>query len=343
MKNKKDRFLRKFIIYLIFAGLAASFIYIFFNPNYYQLKAPVKFVINKGQTLNDISQNLYKEGIIKNVHFFKFAAYILNAEKTIKAGQYKIPNGLNYFQLVTIVLKGQPNLAKLITIPEGIWQRDIAKIFNRHLGIDESLFMNLSSDKNFINSLNLEVDNLEGYLLPETYYFYTDATAEDILRKLVQEQNRIFNDSINSKIKDMGMTRHQLLTMASIIDGESNIISEFPTISGVYHKRLSIGMMLQADPTIQYLIRNRKSFNRILYKDLEIDSPYNTYKYKGLPPNPINNPGKDAIIAAAFPEENDYLYFVADGKGGHNFSKTYIQHLKNVRDYRIVRNQNNSK
>ena len=139
---------------------------------------------------------------------------------------------------------------------------------------------------------------------------------------------------------EIGFTTHEILTLASIIEGETNIIEEMPRISGVYHNRLRRGMKLQADPTIQYLIPGE--WRRVLFKDLEIDSPYNTYKYKGLPPGPINNPGKDAILAALYPEQNKYLYFVADGKGGHSFSKTFNEHSRKVIQYRKwVRSQRN--
>ena len=137
------------------------------------------------------------------------------------------------------------------------------------------------------------------------------------------------------------MDKHKILTMASIIDGESNMLSEFQRIAGVYYNRLKNGWRLQADPTVQYVVRQRrKKVNKIYYKDLEIDSRYNTYKYYGLPPSPINNPGKDAIMAALYPEKHNYYYFVADGNGGHVFSKTSREHQNNVNRYRTWRRNN---
>ncbi len=128
------------------------------------------------------------------------------------------------------------------------------------------------------------------------------------------------------------------MTLASIVQGETNKTDEMPTIAGVYFNRLRVGMKLQADPTIQYLINNKNStdgkWKRLLYDDLKIESPYNTYKYAGLPPNPINNPGKAAILSVFYPEENDYFYFVADGSGGHKFAKNFSQHIRLVKEYR---------
>jgi UPF0755 protein len=134
------------------------------------------------------------------------------------------------------------------------------------------------------------------------------------------------------RTKSIGFTMNEIVTLASIIKGETNKEDEMKTISGVYHNRLRIGMRLQADPTIQYIIPG--GWKRLTFEDLKLDSPYNTYKYSGLPPGPINSPGKAAILAALYPEKNNYLYFVADGTGGHFFSKTLAEHNRNVNKYR---------
>ncbi|MHB8930673.1 MAG: endolytic transglycosylase MltG, partial [Melioribacteraceae bacterium] len=155
-----------------------------------------------------------------------------------------------------------------------------------------------------------------------------------------EEMDKFFTPKINARMKELKMTKQQILTLASIIDGESNLVSEFKTIAGVYYNRLRIGMPLQADPTVQYLIRDKHK-NRIFKKDLLIDSKFNTYKYYGLPPGPINNPGKDAIMATLYPEKNNYLFFVANGKGGHIFSKTINEHELNVSRYRQWRKNQN--
>jgi UPF0755 protein len=139
-------------------------------------------------------------------------------------------------------------------------------------------------------------------------------------------------DSLKLRAKELGYSVHEVLTLASIIEGETKKPEEMPVIAEVYYNRLKRGMKLEADPTIQYLIEGK--WRRLLYKDLRKDNPYNTYMYYGLPPGPINNPGKTAILAALYPAEGDYLFFVADGNGGHKFARTYSEHLKNVREYR---------
>jgi len=265
----------------------------------------------------------------------QIAAFLYGAERKIKAGKYSIPNGQNYFQLIELLIEGVGEAQTLVTIPEGIWQHDLAKLLHEKMHIDAKKFMALSRDKKYLKSLGIKANNLEGYLLPNTYYFYDGSTSDDIIRKLKRAMDKIFErPDVIKAMKKMKMNKHQILTMASIIDGESNKSSEYKRIAGVYYNRLKRGMRLQADPTVQYLKRDRRSKNKVYYKDLEIDSPYNTYKYAGLPPGPINNPGEDAVLAAVFPEHHKYYYFVADGTGGHKFARSSKEHQRNVIAYR---------
>lgn len=327
---------RREIIFVVifFFFVLALLVFTFFFPNYYDLQEPVKIEVRKGNTLSQIVDTLFERKIIPSKINMKIAAIIYGAERKLKAGRYSIPNGLSYLQLVELLIEGAPDAEVLITIGEGIWQKDLAKLLNEKLGLDSVKIMELSKSRSFLNSLGIDEDNLEGYLLPNTYYFYTHSTEEEILRKLKNEMDKIFEDpKVIERMKELKMNKHQILTLASIIDAESNLFSEFKTISGVYHNRLRKGMLLQADPTVQYLIRDRRK-NKIYYKDLEIDSKFNTYKYPGLPPSPINNPGKDAIMAALYPENHKYYYFVANGEGGHFFSTNMNDHNLNVLRYR---------
>ncbi len=332
-------FNKKEIIILIsfFVFVLALLLFTFFSPNYNKENEEVILDIPKGATLTHVVDTLYDRKVISNKTNMKIAAFIYGADRKIKAGRYYIPNGLSYLQLIELLTGGSPVEQVAVTIPEGIWQFELAKLLKEKLGIDSSKVMELSRSKSFINSLGLNVNNLEGYLLPETYYFYPNSTAEDVLRKLKNEMDKIFNTAAEKRMAALKMSKHDILTLASIVEAESNIFDEYKTIAGVYHNRLKRGMALQADPTVQYLIRNRKN-KKVFYKDLEIESKYNTYKYPGLPPGPINNPGKDAINAALYPESNRYLYFVADGTGGHRYSESYSDHSQNVLRYREWRN-----
>ncbi|MFA3782082.1 endolytic transglycosylase MltG [Melioribacteraceae bacterium 4301-Me] len=331
-----------YLVSIFFGFVLGLLLFTFFSPNYYNEKEPVSVDIPKGLTLSQVVDSLYKKNVIPNKTNMKIAAVLYGAERKIKAGRYQIPNGLSYLQLIELLLKGEPEKEIRITIPEGIWQNNLAKLLKDSLGIDSTEFMRLSNDKNFLNQIGVHSEKLEGYLLPDTYYFFRNSTAVDVILRLKNAMYRIFTDTIKERMKELNMTMNQVLTLASIIDAESNKVSEFRRISGVYHNRLKKGMLLQADPTIQYLIRDKHK-NKIYYKNLLIDSKYNTYLYNGLPPSPINNPGKDAIYAALYPEKHNYYYFVADGNGGHLFAKNEKEHLINVRKYREWRKLQTSK
>ncbi|MBM4170367.1 MAG: endolytic transglycosylase MltG [Ignavibacteria bacterium] len=342
-KSKGNIFSKKEMLFVVafFFFILALLVFTFFSPNLYKSSQPINIEVKKGHTLTQIVDSLFEKGIIPSKTNMKIAVFIYGAERKLKAGRYNIPNGLSYLQLVELFIEGSPSEEVLISIGEGIWQKDLAKLLKEKLNIDSSRVMGLSRSRSFLNSLNLNVSSLEGYLLPETYYFYSNSNAEEVLNRLYGEMKKIFADEkIQAEMKNIGMNMHQVLTLASIIEGESNLFSEFKTISGVYHNRLKKRMLLQADPTIQYLIRDRRK-NKIFYKDLEIDSKFNTYKYPGLPPAPINNPGKQAILAALFPEHHNYYYFVANGQGGHNFAISSKEHIINVAKYRQWRAEQN--
>jgi UPF0755 protein len=337
-KSKKPLLTRYelFIVIIFFCFVFIILLFTFFTPNYYKQNSPVEIDIRHGETLSSILDTLYAKEIIPNKMNMKIISYIYGADRKIKAGRYKIPNGLSYLKLIDLLTNGMTAHQILVTIPEGIWQTEIAQILRKELSVDSSKVMELSKSKSFIHSLDLNIDNLEGYLLPESYYFYPTDNVEAILRKLKMQMDKLFTPEVEARMKYLKMKKNDVLTIASIVDGESNYVPEFKTIAGVYFNRLKKGMPLQADPTIQFLIRDQRK-NRVLYKDLQINSRYNTYKYLGLPPGPINNPGKDAIMAVLFPEQHNYLYFVSNGNGRHVFSKTVDEHEQNVIQYRTWR------
>jgi len=331
-----------YFVIAFFIFVFSLLVFIFYGPNYNSSSSSVDFVVPQGASFGVIVDDLYEKEIIPSKFNMKVAAFLFGVEKDIKAGHYEIPNGMSYLSLLSLLNKGAPKEQKLVTIQEGIWQKDLAELLSEEFGISSKEILALSKNKDFIKELGLNASDLEGYLLPNTYYFYKGSTAKEILKKLSSEMSNIFrNPEVIKQMKSLKMNKRQILTMASIIDGESNIVSEFNRISGVYYNRLKKRWKLQADPTVQYLVRQkRRKVNKIYYKDLEIDSKYNTYKYYGLPPSPINNPGKDAIMAALAPEIHDYFYFVADGTGGHKFSKTSREHQNSVARYRDWRRQN---
>jgi UPF0755 protein len=235
--------------------------------------------------------------------------------------------------LLDALMAGKHVYTISVTFPEGRMIGDYASISQAELKADSTRFMKMCRSHSLLSKFNISTDDLEGYLLPDTYKFYPDADAKDVIERMLAAQRQFWTKERFRLASRFDMSRHEVLTLASIIEAETSVPSERERISGVYHNRLDRGMLLQADPTVQYAIGEKR---RVLYRDLESTNPYNTYVYSGLPPGPINCPGRDAIIAALNPERHDYLYFVAvgDGTGRHNFAKNSAQHARYVAEYR---------
>lgn len=320
------------LIIAVFAGIMIIGYITFFTPNYYNQKAPLKFDIKEGESFQSVTERLYESGVIPSETNFRIAAFFYGAETKIKAARFQIPNGLSYLDLLDLLMEGPADYLRTIRVNDGQTIKWLSAKVKRDLRIDSLSFYQKATDKDFILSLGLNVPTLEGYLFSKTYKIYERSSPEEVLTIFYNAFQEFFSDSLKQQAEELGLSIHQVLTLASIIKGETNSVDEMPRISGVYHNRLQIGMKLQADPTIQYLLPG--GWRRLTYRDLQINSPYNTYKYFGLPPGPINNPGKNAILAALYPEKNNFLFFVADGSGKHKFARNYSEHLKNVREYR---------
>ncbi|MBK7629884.1 MAG: endolytic transglycosylase MltG [Ignavibacteriales bacterium] len=328
------------IIIAVFIAIVLAGNFTFFTPNHFDKTAPYTFEVKDGESFTSVTERLYKQSIIPNKFNFKLAAFIYGAEKKIKAARFYIPNDLSYLDLLDLFVNGPADYLKPIKINDGQTLKWLGAKVKRDVNIDSAAFVNLATDKGFIKSLGLSVSTLEGYLFSKKYKVYENSSPEEAVKIFYKGFTDFFIDSLKQRAKKIGLSVHQVLTLASIIKGETNLSEEMPIISGVYHNRLRIGMRLQADPTIQYLLPG--GWRRLTYADLKIESKYNTYKYSGLPPGPINNPGANAIMAALYPDKNNYLYFVANGIGGHKFAKSYSDHLKNVAQFRKwLKGQNN--
>ncbi len=285
---------------------------------------PVILTIPNGATFRQVADSLEHYHLLTNKQWFLLLGRITGKQGAIRAGRFAIPDSLSDWELLQYLVAARPAQVK-VTLNEGILAEQMASILHRKLGIDSSRFVNLVYDSSFSHQLAPETPNLEGYLLPETYFFEWKTPEEDIISYLVRQTLKIFEaDSVKEQLKRLRMTRRQIIILASIIEGEAMVDSERVYISSVYHNRLRKGWRLQADPTIQFAIPGPP--RRLLKKDLDIDSPYNTYKYRGLPPGPINNPGKKSILAALFPKKTNYLYMVAVGDGSHKFTRTLREH-----------------
>lgn len=299
------------------------------------LLLPVKektilFEIKKGDTLRDIAFNLKKEGFIKDRIGFILFMKAFNKEKKIKPGYYFLKSSFSTFQIMKKITKGVSEKVK-ITIPEGLTIPEIAGILYYKGKIEPDKFLKLCNDPNFINSLGINelgkgLNSLEGYLYPTTYFFYYGEEPEAVIREMVLTLFKEIKE-FQTGLIDSKFSIHQILTIASLVEKEAAKDFEKPLISSVIYNRLKKNMRLQICVTVQYALGKHKT--RLTYEDLEIDSPYNTYKIAGLPPGPICNPGKSSIIAAIYPAKTDYLFFVSKGDGTHHFSKTLNEHIEN--------------
>jgi UPF0755 protein len=299
--------------------------------------ASKRFLVSRGQTFAAVADSLEAAGIIRDRPYFVFAAKLFGGSDRIKVGKYEFPSGISNVDIFLALREGKNALLISVALPEGFRARAYAAILSHSLGIDSARYMELVNNERFTRSLGIGRSSLEGYLLPQTYTFWWQQDEESVIREQVHEFRLVYNDSLDARARELRMSMNDVVTLASIVEGEAVVGVERARIAGVYHNRLKKGMKLQADPTIQYFIEDGP--RRVTYSDLKINNPYNTYIRAGLPPGPVNNPGKASIIAALFPEKNSYLYFVANGKGGHWFSASYEEHQKYVRKYRKGRAQ----
>jgi len=324
------------IIPLLFILVGLGGIYAVYN---FPRKLPagqVTLKIPPGSSLQAISDSLYNRGVIRNPEFFRFVVQARGLETSLQAGVFKIRSKSSYHHLLYVLTHSRPQVIE-VTVVEGLRAAEIAGLMEDHFRFDSTQFMSLAEDSVFTAELGVPSSSLEGFLFPDTYKFFANESAESVIRKMVEQFFAVIPDSFYTRASNMGWSMKKVVTMASIIEGEAVFDNERGKISSVYHNRLEKGMRLQADPTIQYIINGAP--RRLLNKDLEIDSPYNTYLHRGLPPGPINNPGFESIKAALYPADTQYLYFVARGDGYHTFSRTNREHIQAKQHLQELRRQ----
>ncbi len=272
---------------------------------------------------------LKDNGIIKNKLALLLLGRVTNADRKLKAGFYHLSASLSPFQIYKDLIKGR-TVQFSITIPEGLSLRRIKKKLKK-TGLMDDESWELVNDRNFMDSLGIDGPSLEGYLYPDTYNFPKGIDQKLIFRIMVQRLRQVYDESMRARAEEIGMTENEVLTLASIIEREAMYNFEKPLISAVYHNRLRKKMRLQADPTVLYGVKKR--WKRIRYKDLRRRTPYNTYVIKGLPPGPIGAAGEEAIKAALYPADVDYLFFVSMNNGKHYFSSSGKEHMKAVVEF----------
>lgn len=315
--------MKKLLLLLLLLGSAATvFLYDYvINKPVFSAENTL-FLVKKGDSLPKIAQALQDSGLVENKYLFIIYAKINKLYPRIKAGEYLVENGSSLVNLAEKLTSGKVYLHK-VTFPEGLTSKEAVDILQK---------------TEFLASQKIEIPP-EGSILPETYTFIREDVPQKVISQAQKALMDILEQAWNERDRDLPLkNKEEMLILASIVEKETGIATERAQVASVFVNRLRLGMMLQTDPTVIYAITGgREELNRPLTrKDLSIDSLYNTYKYAGLPPSPICNPGKDAIFAVAHPDKTPYLYFVASGRGGHNFATTLSEHNENVRKWRAL-------
>ena len=326
--------IKKIIFYFLFFILLFSLFIFFLWQAIYLAKIPYDkeskiFTIEKGQGLKEISTNLEKEGIIKSDFLFNLYAIFSKKSTKLQAGKYELSSSMAIPEIVEKFVKGEV-IKEKITIIEGWNLNDIEKAINEKFKIKTQKLKlsvkNLPEFKEKFDFLKNLPENatLEGFLFPDTYEFSFNVREEEILEKMLVNFDKKLNSQLREEIKKQNKTIFEIIIMASLIEKEVQTMEDKKLVSGVLWKRLKIGMPLQVDATITYI--TGKKTTKISIEETQIDSPYNTYKYFGLPIGPICNPGLDSILAAIYPRESDYLFYLSTSDGKTIFSKNLLEH-----------------
>lgn len=280
-------------------------------------------IIPRGATFTQATDSLARGEIVKWPTVFRLYARARGNDRNIKPGTYLFKPGTSWGEVVS-ALNGGLGLVNSVTVPEGFAVSQIIPLLARRLELPADSVVAAVSDTALLARLNVPTRTLEGYLFPDTYAFPDGTKAREAVSEMVKRFEREWKPEWNARLVELAMNRNDIITLASIIEREARLPEERPVISAVYHNRLKKQMLLQADPTVQYALPAHTS--RVLYRDLEVESPYNTYMHAGLPPGPIASPGGPSIVAALYPAKVDYLYFVAFPDGHHEFRTTLAEH-----------------
>lgn len=287
--------------------------------------APKRVLIPPGTTFRAAADSLASAGVIGTPRLFGLYAKITGQDRAIKPGTYLLPAASSWGSTLEAMTHGR-GLIHTITIPEGWEVWEIEPALSRSLGVSPDSVAAAVRDSALLAQVGAPpgAPTLEGFLFPDTYTFPDGTTAHAAVAEMVREFVHAWRPEWNARVDSLGLTRYQVVTLASIVEKEARVNDERPIIAAVYLNRLRRHMPLQADPTVQYALGHH--VERVLYKNLDVDSPYNTYRHPGLPPGPIASPGAASLAAAVAPADVSYLYFVARPDGHHEFTDTFSAH-----------------
>lgn len=316
------------LIFFLLLGMILGGTYLYLRaPVDKQAKSRV-VLISPGQGLGETATMLKKEGIIRSEQLFLYLAKQRGLERKLRPGEYRLSGAMPLEEVVRVLAEGR-QVQYRVTIPEGYTLMQIAELLDKKGLADKERFLQVAATADFnypfLKGLPHGEKRLEGYLFPDTYFFTRTMGEKAIINTMLKRFARELTPDFQSKLAKSGLTLHQAVTLASIIEREAKKPEDRPLVSAVFHNRLKKGMKLESCATVQYVLG--PPVKKVLSKkDISIDSPYNTYKYPGLPPGPISNPGHASLLAAVEPAPVDYLYFVARPDGYNEFSTTFAQH-----------------
>jgi UPF0755 protein len=325
------------LVVLALGGFAAGLGgWMVFGPNTpdYEGTRTVTLPTATTDSLDAVIDALASEGILASPTSFRLVAQATGWDAQVKPGHYAFESGTSTYRLLDVLRRGLQTPVRL-TIPPGSRPQVVAAVAASRLRLSEDAFLSALRDTSLARSLGVEPGHLFGYLMPETYEFYWQAPPERVLQRIQRAFDRFYERELAAAADSLDLSKHDAVTLASIVEWEALLDDEKPAIAGVYLNRLDRGWKLEADPTIQYVLIDSlgERVRRVLYKHLEIDHPYNTYRIRGLPPGPITNPAPSTLRAVVQPARHDYMYFAADGTGGHTFSRTLREHNRAAQKY----------
>lgn len=300
---------------------AAGALWYFSRPT--ELGEKRQIVVPPGASARRIGTLLEREGIVRNAQVFAWNVRLQGVGQKLEAGTYELDGRADTPGIVKQLLKA-PIQTRRVTIPEGLTRHEIAGLLARQGVVDSLQFARLSEDPALAARLGINANTLEGYLFPETYFFALETSEEEVIARLVGQFHEVFADTLYGRLEAIKLDLHQAVTLASIVEREAQAASERPIISGVFLRRLQLRRRLESCATVEYALGVHKK--RLTNADLRVVSPFNTYRHRGLPPGPIGNPGRAALLATLYPTPTEYLYFVARGDGTHIFSRTNKDH-----------------
>ena len=292
--------------------------------------------IPSGAGSTAIGRRLVEAGVVRDDWTFRAALWWTGRSRDLKAGEYLFDRPMAATDVVLKIARGDVH-ARQITFPEGLTILEMAELFEARGFGTSAQFIKAASDASAVKDLDTAGVDLEGYLFPETYALPRGTPASRLIGMMVERFLAVYDEELRASANQQGLTARQVVTLASLVEKETGTQSERPIVAAVYRNRLKIGMGLQADPTVVYALRRAGRYNgNIRRQDLALDSPYNTYRYPGLPPGPIAAPGEASLRAALMPADVNYLYFVSRNDGSHAFARTLTEHNRNVREFQIL-------